>query len=36
MKILICNDDGYKARGIHVLARIMDKFGDVTVLLNKP
>ena len=35
MKILICNDDGYKARGIHVLARIMDKFGDVTVVAPK-
>ncbi len=35
MKILICNDDGYKARGIHVLARIMDRFGEVTVVAPK-
>ena len=35
MKILLCNDDGYKARGIHVLARIMDRFGDVTVVAPK-
>ena len=35
MKILICNDDGYKAAGIHVLARVMKKFGDVTVVAPK-
>ena len=35
MKILICNDDGYKARGIHVLARIMAQFGEVTVVAPK-
>ena len=35
MKILICNDDGYKAAGIHVLARVMKKFGDITVVAPK-
>lgn len=35
MKILLCNDDGYKARGIHVLAQIMSGFGDVTVVAPK-
>ena len=35
MKILICNDDGYKARGIHVLASIMAQFGEVTVVAPK-
>lgn len=35
MKILISNDDGYKAGGIHVLARIMAGFGDVTVVAPK-
>ncbi len=35
MKILICNDDGYKAAGIHVLARIMARFGEVTVVAPK-
>ena len=35
MKILICNDDGYKARGIHVLASIMTQFGEVTVVAPK-
>ena len=35
MKILICNDDGYKAAGIHVLARVMKKFGEVTVVAPK-
>ena len=35
LKILICNDDGYKAAGIHVLARVMSKFGDVTVVAPK-
>ena len=35
MKILICNDDGYKAAGIHVLAKIMSRFGDVTVVAPK-
>ena len=35
LKILVCNDDGYKAAGIHVLARVMSKFGDVTVVAPK-
>jgi len=35
MKILITNDDGYKAKGIHVLAEIMSQFGDVTVVAPK-
>ena len=35
LKNLICNDDGYKAAGIHVLARVMSKFGDVTVVAPK-
>lgn len=35
MKILICNDDGYKARGIHALARVMAQFGEVTVVAPK-
>ena len=35
MKILLCNDDGYKATGIHVLARVMAQFGDVTVVAPK-
>lgn len=35
LKILISNDDGYKAAGIHVLARVMSKFGDVTVVAPK-
>lgn len=32
MRILITNDDGYKAKGIKVLAGIMEKIGDVTVV----
>ena len=35
MRILLSNDDGYKARGLHVLARIMAPFGDVTVVAPK-
>lgn len=35
MKILITNDDGYKAEGIHVLAKVMSQFGDVTVVAPK-
>ncbi len=35
MKILICNDDGYKAKGIHALARIMEPFGELTVVAPK-
>ena len=35
LKILITNDDGYTANGIRTLARIMDAFGDVTVVAPK-
>ena len=35
MRILLSNDDGYKAEGIHVLARVMSQFGDVTVVAPK-
>jgi 5'-nucleotidase len=35
MRILLSNDDGYKAAGIHVLARVMSRFGDVTVVAPK-
>lgn len=35
LKILITNDDGYQAKGIHTLARIMDGFGEVTVVAPK-
>ena len=35
MRILITNDDGYQAKGIKVLAKIMKQFGDVTVIAPK-
>lgn len=35
MKILISNDDGYRSRGIHTLARIMAPFGELTVIAPK-
>ena len=35
MEILITNDDGYAAKGIHVLAEIMCQFGNVTVIAPK-
>src|SRR5574344_1378305 len=35
MNILITNDDGYNAKGIHVLAEIMCQFGNVTVIAPK-
>ena len=35
MRILITNDDGYKAQGIQVLAEIMKQFGEVTVIAPK-
>lgn len=35
MKILLSNDDGYKALGIQCLARVMSGFGDVTVVAPK-
>lgn len=35
MRILITNDDGYEAKGIKILAEIMSKFGEVTVIAPK-
>ena len=35
MRILITNDDGYQAKGIKVLADIMSRFGEVTVIAPK-
>jgi 5'-nucleotidase len=35
MRILITNDDGYQAKGIKVLAKMMKKFGEVTVIAPK-
>ena len=35
MEILITNDDGFNAAGIHVLAEIMCQFGNVTVIAPK-
>ena len=35
MRILLTNDDGINARGLHVLARMMKEFGDVTVVAPK-
>lgn len=35
MRILITNDDGYQAKGIKVLADIMAKYGEVTVIAPK-
>jgi 5'-nucleotidase len=35
MRILITNDDGYQAKGIQVLANIMKKYGEVTVIAPK-
>ncbi len=35
MRILITNDDGYQAKGIRVLAAIMQKYGEVTVIAPK-
>lgn len=35
MRILITNDDGYNAKGIKVLASIMEQFGEVTVIAPK-
>ena len=35
MRILITNDDGYQAKGIQVLAGIMKKYGEVTVIAPK-
>jgi 5'-nucleotidase len=35
MRILLTNDDGYQAKGIKVLADIMKKYGEVTVIAPK-
>ena len=35
MKILITNDDGYKARGLEALIETMRPFGDITVVAPK-
>ena len=35
MRILITNDDGYQSKGIQVLANIMKKYGEVTVIAPK-
>lgn len=35
MHILITNDDGFEAKGIKVLAEIMSRFGEVTVIAPK-
>ena len=35
MRILLTNDDGYKAKGIQILAEIMKQFGEVTVIAPK-
>ena len=35
MRILITNDDGYQAKGISILAKIMKQFGEVTVIAPK-
>ena len=35
MRILITNDDGYKAKGLKVLVEIMKQFGEVTVIAPK-
>lgn len=32
MNILVTNDDGYTSKGIRILARMMRRFGDVTVI----
>lgn len=35
MKILVTNDDGYRAQGIRALVNVMKKYGDVTVVAPK-
>ncbi|MDI9550871.1 MAG: 5'/3'-nucleotidase SurE, partial [Bacteroidota bacterium] len=35
LQILVTNDDGYQAKGIQTLARIMQRFGNVTVVAPK-
>lgn len=35
MKILVCNDDGYNAKGIKTLVKILKPLGDITVVAPK-
>ena len=35
MKILVTNDDGYQARGLHCLVRALKPFGDLTIVAPK-
>lgn len=35
MKILITNDDGYRAKGIHTLVNILKPYGEITVVAPK-
>lgn len=35
MKILITNDDGYRAKGIQVLVNILKRYGEITVVAPK-
>lgn len=35
MKILVTNDDGYQAKGIATIKRILEQFGDLTVVAPK-
>lgn len=35
MKILLTNDDGYKAKGLHALAEILRPYGELTVVAPK-
>lgn len=35
MKIVVTNDDGYRSKGIAVLVKIMQRYGDVTVVAPK-
>lgn len=35
MKILVTNDDGYRAQGLQTLVRMMKKYGEVTVIAPK-
>jgi len=35
MEIFITNDDGFRAKGIHVIADVMSKYGNLTVIAPK-
>lgn len=35
MKILVTNDDGYQAKGLQTLVKILSKFGNITVVAPK-